>query len=126
MSEARAGECRGAKPAGGMIDSRKALEATTVSRRGVLRFGLRSGGSNDGIVSDLGGDQRVVPAHRAGASRADWTRVALRTGDPGCGKHRVGRELSPAGTFVFIPRREHRIHSGVHGGGGGFAPSSKD
>jgi hypothetical protein len=109
-----------------MIDSRKDLEAATVGRRRVLLFGVCTGGSNDGLVSDLGGNQRVVATHRACADRADWTRVALRAGDPGGGMHRIGREISPVGPFVFFPRRECGVHCGVQGGGRDIAPSGEN
>jgi hypothetical protein len=109
-----------------MIGFRESLEAKTVAGRGVFCRGVRACGSNDGIVSDLGGNQRMVPTHRDGARGADWTRVALRAGDPGGGVHRVNRELSFARTIVFIPRWECGVHCCVHDGRSGIAAGGED
>ena len=63
----------------------------------------------------------MVSAHGPGTGGAHWARVALRAGDPAGRVHLIDRELPPAGAFVFLPRRERRVHLGVHDSGGGVA-----
>ncbi len=74
----------------------------------------------------FGRDKRMVSAHGPRTGGADWARVALRARDSAGGEHRIDCELSPAGSFVFLPHRERRVHLGVHGGVGGIAASCED